>query len=53
MNYPSVTFAVVIRYRKISNIRYIESQYLDVSLLVLQLHLRNLLKSDVKSRMKM
>ena len=37
-------------YRKISNIRRTKSQNLNVSLLALQLHLRNLLKSDVKSR---
>ena len=40
-------------YRQISNIRYTKSQNLNVSRLVLQLSLYGLLKSGVKSRMKM
>ena len=40
-------------YRQISNIRRIKSQNLKVSRFVPQLSLRNLLKPDVKSRMKM
>ena len=40
-------------YRQSSNIRRSKSQNLYVSLLVLQLSLRNSLKPGVKSRMKM
>ena len=40
-------------YRKTSNIRRIKSQDINVSCLVLQLSLPNLLKPGVKSRMKM
>ena len=40
-------------YRKFSNIRRTKSQNLNVSLLILQLYLRNLLKPCVKARMKM
>ena len=43
----------VCNYRKISNIRRIKSQNLNVSRLVLQLPLPNPLKPGVKSRMKM
>ena len=40
-------------YRQVSNIRRTESQNLNVSRLGLQLSLRNILKPDVKPRMKM
>ena len=40
-------------YRQTSNIRHTKSENLNVSRLVLQLSLRNLLKPGVKSRMKM
>ena len=40
-------------YRQVSNIRRTESQNLNVSCLVSQLSLCNLLKPGVKSRMKM
>ena len=41
------------RYRKISNIRCTKSKNLNVSRLLLQLYLCNILKPVVKSRMKM
>ena len=44
---------IEINYRKISNIRRAKSQNLNVSLLDLQLSLRNILKPGVKWSMKM
>ena len=44
---------VISNYRKIPNIRLTKSQNLNVSRIVLQLSLRNLLKQGVKSRMMM
>ena len=40
-------------YRQISNTKGIKSSNLDISRLILQLHLPNPLKPGVKSRMKM
>ena len=48
-----INFQNTITYHKISNMRCTESQNLNVSRLVLQLSLHNLLKPGVKSRMKM
>ena len=42
-----------VKYHQISNMRYTKSPNLNVSHLVLQLSLCNILKSGVKSRMKM
>ena len=46
-------FNMLIKYCKISNISRTKSLNLDVSRLILQLSLPNLMKPDVQSRMKM
>ena len=51
VDYTAV-FCWISEYRQVSNIRHTKSQNLNVSCLVLQLSLRNLLKPGVKSRMK-
>ena len=51
VDYAAV-FCWISKYPQISNIRCTKSQNLNVSCLVLQLSLRNLLKPGVKSRMK-